>query len=157
MSRRFGPPPKPTALKVLEGQKYGLNKHEPKPKKHIGEQPPEWLNGIARIEWLRMKPQLEELGLLTDVDATAFEAYCDSYATLVECRIQLELDGLTVESETGVVKSHPLLAVKSQAAASVRHFCQEFGLTPSARTRMEVKPLTEEKDSPDNKMAKLLG
>lgn len=76
-----GRKPKPTAIKLLEGNpgKRPLNKSEPKPKKGAPKCPA-WLLPEAKKEWKRMAEQLELLGLLTAVDMTAFAGYCQSYA-----------------------------------------------------------------------------
>ena len=60
-----GRKPKPTALKVLEGNPGGrpLNLNEPKPVKKAP-RCPSWLEDEAKKEWKRMGKVLEQLGLL---------------------------------------------------------------------------------------------
>ena len=74
-----GRKPKPTAIKALEGNpgKRELNKNEPKPKKKAPACP-KWLDDEAKKEWRRLSKQLEELGILTEVDMTAFAGYCQA-------------------------------------------------------------------------------
>ena len=68
-----GRPPKPTAIKELEGNpgKRPLNKNEPKPKAKAPKCPP-WLESDAKKEWRRLSKELEAMGLLTQVDMAAF-------------------------------------------------------------------------------------
>ena len=71
-----GRKPKPTALKVLEGNpgKRPLNDHEPIPPK--GElKCPSWLLPEAKKEWKRLASSLEAMGVLTMADLTAFAGY----------------------------------------------------------------------------------
>ena len=70
-----GRKPKPTAVKELEGNpgKRPLNELEPKPKKKAPKCPG-WLDAEAKTEWRRVAKQLEELGVLTEVDMAAFAA-----------------------------------------------------------------------------------
>lgn len=76
-----GRPPKPTAVKELEGNpgKRPLNKNEPKPKQ-IAPKCPSWLEPDAKKEWRRLSKELETMGLLTQVDMAAFAGYCQAYA-----------------------------------------------------------------------------
>ena len=64
-----GRKPKPTALKMLEGNPGGrpLNEAEPKPQKKAPRCPP-WLEDEAKREWKRMAKVLEQMGLLTEMD-----------------------------------------------------------------------------------------
>ena len=76
-----GRKPKPTALKVLEGNpgKRPLNDREPVPPKGTLKCPA-WLLPEAKKEWKRLAPALEAMGVLTMADLTAFEGYCQAYA-----------------------------------------------------------------------------
>lgn len=68
-----GRPPKPTAVKELEGNpgKRPLNKNEPKPKQ-TAPKCPSWLEPDAKKEWRRLSKELESMGLLTEVDMAIF-------------------------------------------------------------------------------------
>ena len=76
-----GRKPKPTAVKVLEGNpgKRSLNTNEPKPVKKAP-RCPAWLEDEAKKEWKRMAKQMEQLGILTEIDMAAFAGYCQAYA-----------------------------------------------------------------------------
>ena len=78
-----GPAPKPTALKLLEGNpgKQKLNKNEPMPKvPDVIPKPPKRLLPEAKKEWKRLAPAMVALGLLTEVDTSAFAELCQNYA-----------------------------------------------------------------------------
>jgi len=147
MSRIYGPPPKPTALKLLEGNPghQKLNMEEPKCAEIAPVQPPEWLDVIGQYEYQRVWPLLTEMGLLSAVDVGAFEAYCDAYSTMVRMAIVCNELGSTYVTDQGQVRARPEATLKIQAANAVRQFSQEFGLTPSARGRMSIK--SEEKET----------
>ena len=76
-----GRKPKPTAIKELEGNpgKRQLNEYEPHP---AAKAPtcPKWLDDDAKKEWRRLAKQMEQIGILTEVDMAAFAAYCQAYA-----------------------------------------------------------------------------
>ena len=76
-----GRKPKPTAIKELEGNpgKRPLNDAEPKPERKAPPCP-KWLEPEAKKEWRRLSKQLEQIGVLTEVDQAAFASYCQAYA-----------------------------------------------------------------------------
>ena len=87
-----GRKPKPTAMKILEGNpgKRPLNENEPVPPK--GEiKSPAWLLPEAKKEWKRLAPSLEAMGVLTMADWTAFQGYCQAYARWKEADYQEDI------------------------------------------------------------------
>jgi phage terminase small subunit len=78
-----GRKPKPTHLKLLEGErnKDRINFDEPKFKPKAPKCP-SWLSKEARREWRRLAPDLERLGLLTDADLAMFASYCSAVGKL---------------------------------------------------------------------------
>jgi len=145
MTRR-GRKPKPTALKVLEGNpgKRPLPQNEPKPKPIAPERPP-WLTGEGRKMWERLAPELERLGLLTAIDGEAFAAACQCWKTYVDCQRHLKKHGYTYAyvNKAGAENEieRPQVKIAQKALDQFKAFCAEFGLTPSSRTRIDVKPV----------------
>ena len=97
-----GPPPKPTKLKLLRGEKNKdrINENEPQPAtgkldcpKHLGEE--------AKRYWEGEAPKLQRLGLLTEIDIGPFELLCEAYGNWIEYKKLLKEGGLT---EVGVAK-----------------------------------------------------
>jgi phage terminase small subunit len=76
-----GRKPKPTSLKVLQGNpgKRPLNENEPKPPPRLPRSP-EHLSEEAKKEWRRAGKFLFQLGLVSDIDRAAFAAYCQAWA-----------------------------------------------------------------------------
>lgn len=69
-----GRKPKPTALKVLEGNPghRPLNKREPMPKGRLP-RCPDWLEEDAKKEWKRLGKILAEMG---DADESRYDGFC---------------------------------------------------------------------------------
>lgn len=134
-----GPAPKPTSLKVLEGNPghEKLNRSEPKPRP-VAPDCPGWLTAEAKREWQRIAPALERLGLLTEIDGAALAGYCQSYARWRQCQEVLKRKGLTFQTKSGYVAARPEVAIGNRALIELRAFCVQFGLTPSARARMQL-------------------
>lgn len=146
-----GPAPKPTVLKVITGNpgKRPLPKNEPKPAP-VAPPCPSWLNPTARAEWKRVAPELEKLGLLTRIDMAALASYCVAYSDLVAARREIDGHGFSMEivTEKGGLyyQQRPEVSIANKAMALIKGFCQEFGLTPSARGRMSVPQRPEGDD-----------
>ncbi len=124
-----GRPPKPTALRILQGNagKRAINKEEPKPE--AGAVPPPWLGPDPRKEWNRLAPELERLGVLTVLDADALAVLC----TLIVAFKEALQEG----------------KVSPTMAAEIRAYYGRFGMTPADRVRVKVEP-----KKPDSKLTK---
>lgn len=144
-----GRKPKPTHLKVLQGNpgKRPLNKNEPKPEPRAP-YCPRWLSKRAKEEWKRIVPELEKLGLLTKIDMAALAGYCQAYARWREAEEILEREGLTMEhtNKAGAtnVSLHPAFFAAQKYLAQMKAFATEFGLTPSSRSRINLPEQKEE-------------
>jgi P27 family predicted phage terminase small subunit len=141
-----GRPPKPTALKILQGgdTRKSRRKNEPKPDVGIPECP-EYLDGYARAEWEAVAPILERLRVLTTADRGALELLCRAYAEYREATETVSEDGATYEStnaETGavIIKAHPAVNQRNDAWRRYRAALADFGLTPSSRAKIAVEP-----------------
>jgi len=135
-----GRKPKPTTLKILEGNpgRRPLNDGPPQAPAEVPECP-EFLDDEAKAEWFRMAPVLLDMGLLTPADRAALAAYCISYSRWVAAEAQVRRLGTIVKSplKNFPMKS-PYLTVADQALETMRKFMVEFGLTPSSRSRIRV-------------------
>jgi P27 family predicted phage terminase small subunit len=142
-----GPAPKPTALKLIQGNpgKRPLNKAEPKPGIDSG-YCPRHLRGHAAAEWRRVVPELRRMGLLTVLDRTALEAYCSEYALYRQAATLLEEHGLTFITKKGYVQQRPEVAIAQKALAAMRAFMTQFGMTPASRTKVSARMEEEESD-----------
>lgn len=99
---------------------------------------PRNLPTAARQLWKTIAPQLNELGLLTEVDGPAFTALCLHWAAMVEASNSLKADGVTTLDERGLPRKNPAMQILRDNSAAFRQWCQLFGLTPSSRTRLPV-------------------
>ena len=132
-----GRKPKPTAVKVLEGNpgKRPLNMYEPVPEKKAPECP-SWLNDEAKAEWDRLADKMVNLGTLTETDMAAFAGYCQSYVRWKEAEEFIEKHGTIVKTPSGYWQQVPQVSIAQTNLKVMLKFCSEFGLTPSSRSRM---------------------
>lgn len=148
-----GTKPKPTAKKKLQGNPGRRPLPPAEPQVRGTTTPPKWLGKRAKTEWRRLAPRLELLGILTHADRAAFATYCAAYARMVEAETFLASPAaggsLVFRTDGGALKPWPHVQIANQAADTMRKFIVEFGLTPSARTRLSVENPKKETDSED--------
>lgn len=144
-----GRKPKPTAIKELEGNpgKRKLNQYEPKPLKKAPKCP-SWLDNEAKKEWRRTAKQLEQLGILTEVDMAAFAGYCQAYARWKEAEEFISKHGTIVKTPSGYWQQVPQVSIAQTYLKIMNKFCEQFGLTPSARSRIVSDNGKQDADDP---------
>lgn len=127
-----GRPPKPTALKLLQGNpgKRPLNDREPKPP--VGCVPPDYVKADAALlkEWSLEAPRLTRLKILTEIDG-------DPLARLCVLRVKFR-DALAEGASGGS------LAMMSKEMRSLE---LQFAIGAANRVRVKV-----EKPQPDRKL-----
>jgi len=147
-----GPPPKPAALKKLEGT-YRADRDAGgslTPPPAVPERP-SWFDKDARAEWDRVVPQLVELGVLTGLDGGALERYCVAHANWLQAQKRLQKVGPIVKTPFGPQKN-PDLKIALDERAAAKQLAQELGLSPSARSRVKAP----EKAKPEDDAADFL-
>lgn len=119
----MGNKPKPTKLRLLEGNRgHRSIPNNPKPLP-VYPRPPKTLDKYGRKEWRKRGKELYRMGLLSVLDLPAFEIYCDWYSEWTRAKT---------------------LIAKKEAGHQVRMFMIEFGMTPSSRTGLSIDEGAEE-------------
>lgn len=150
-----GRKPKPTALKVLEGNpgKRPLNSKEPKPKT-TRLKCPEWLEEEAKKEWKRLAKPLQQMGVLTEVDLMPFAGYCQAYARWKEAEEFITKHGSIVKTPSGYWQQVPQVSIAQTNLKLMVKVGEQFGLTPSSRSRLIAGETTQGNGDP---MESILG
>jgi P27 family predicted phage terminase small subunit len=134
-----GRPPKPTAVKIAEGNPghRPLNTREPKPE--VGAPPrPKDLSKVARKEWDRIVRLLKPTGVLARTDLAVLEMYCESYADFKDALKWVRKLGPLVKAKNGTIQHNPAIGICNTAKKITGRFASELGLTPSSRARLIV-------------------
>jgi P27 family predicted phage terminase small subunit len=138
-----GKKPKPTALKLLEGNpgKRRLNSQEPRVAVSMPK-PPKHLTQGALNEWKRVAKILHAVGVLSVIDRAVLAGYCQSYARWAEAEQKLKDHGLLIKSKSpnNFPMQSPYLAIANKALAQMMSLAAELGLTPSSRVRIHANP-----------------
>lgn len=147
-----GRPATPTALKILRGNpgKRAISKREPKPRTDMPVCP-RWLDEHARRKWGKLIPELKAMGVLTIVDGDALANYCQLWSRWrrAEEFIQRSGDAYSIKNPDGTlkyVKIVPQVAIARDLLQQLRAYQSEFGLTPAARTKIEVTNVAKAED-----------
>jgi P27 family predicted phage terminase small subunit len=148
-----GKKPTPSHLKLITGtfRKDRSSKHEPMPELAIPSVPPE-LSDDAKLEWGRASVDLYRMGLLTHIDRMALAAYCDSCGIFIRARRLLAklgedgADGLLIKTAQGNLIQNPLIGIANKAKRDMMAYAAEFGMTPSARARVNGSAASEKND-----------
>lgn len=129
MSR--GRKPKPTALKILQGNpgKRPLPRNEPKP--HGKAEQPDWLTAGGRSVWEQYAPVVEGMGLLTDADADVFGRWCELAAEFRD----------------------KLVDMSAAKMARMDKLESRFGLDPVSRASLGMAAMKAEKKNPFGNLA----
>jgi P27 family predicted phage terminase small subunit len=153
-----GTKPKPTHLKLVTGNpgKRTLNRKEAKTKAAIPA-PPAHLTADAVEEWERVATELFNLGILSEIDRAALAAYAMAYGRWVQAERAIgkmaEKDqltgGLMIKTSNGNAIQNPLVGTANKAAADMMRYAAEFGMTPSARSKISAEPPQESGDPAD--------
>lgn len=145
-----GRKPKPTALKVVQGNagKRALPKNEPAPEA-LAEvpEPAEWMGEIAAGIWRSVAPWLVATKIMAATDLHNLEAFCMAYQRWREAQDDIDMNGLVVPGARGGVVKNPACTVANESLRQVATFGSALGLDPAARARL--KPAgTGEKTNP---------
>ena len=97
---------------------------------------------------------LEQMGLLTEMDMAAFAGYCQAYARWKEAEEFITQHGAMVRTPNGYLQQVPQVSIAQTNMKIMLRFCEQFGLTPSARSRIIAG---EGSVDPADEMERLLG
>lgn len=130
-----GPKPKPTNLKLLQGNpgQRALPQNEPKPRPNRPKMP-SYLGRIGRKRWKELLPELHGVGVLTIVDGDVLGGYCLAYETKI-----IALEHLRDEGEVVEGKTNPWRYVLNRAMDDERHLGPELGIGAASRSKIDVK------------------
>jgi len=139
----------PSAIHELKGSyeknPKRKNKKEPKPPEGMPTAP-RYLDRIAKNEWRYITRLLDEMGVLSLADKSALTLYCQTFSEwrkAVDMCNEYGAWAIQRDSKGNVeTKRHVWDGARERNADACRRWLTEFGLTPSARTKLEVEPNT---------------
>ena len=138
-----GPKPRPTALRIIDGNPSGrpLNEKEPAP---IGRaRCPIHLSKVGRARWKRIVAAMPP-GFYTPADEALLAAYCEAWSDHVKATKTLD-DGasIIVKTPAGGVSVSPLLIIRARTAATMAMLGTRLGLSPADRSGLAAPAVAE--------------
>lgn len=132
-----GPRPKPTALRLLHGdRKDRINDSEPVAPEGLPECPDE-TSPAVRAVWDYTLDQLRAMGVVSPADRDALLCYCEAVVTHRQASAILARSKVLVKrADSDGLMRNPALIIQRDAALLVAKFAQHFGLSPSARSEI---------------------
>ncbi len=134
-----GRPPKPTALKLIQGNpgKRKLDKNGPAPDALAQvPDPPAWLGSIAASIWRQVAPWLVQARIITDTDLHNLELFAMAYQRWREAEEDISKNGIVVMGAKQEIKN-PACTVANESARRISTFGAALGLDPAARARLK--------------------
>lgn len=114
--------------------------------------PPEDLPESTHDTWSRICSQLAGLKILTPLDLDSIKQYCFQKHMMDEAMEVLKTDGYTVTMTNKAGGSYPMkspwVAIYNEAATQVNRIGQQFGFSPSSRTKISIGQVKEKKVNP---------
>jgi P27 family predicted phage terminase small subunit len=145
-----GPAPTPTNILSLRGSTLVSGRRRAKEPKGPPGPPdcPDWLDEDGKAMWGSLVPMLEGMGVLTRVDGNALARYCRLWTRWRKAEAFIDKHGeiYPLKDESGKVKymqQFPQVAIAAKLAQQLTKLEQEFGMTPSARSRIQIDARTE--------------
>ena len=162
MNKR-GPKPKPTALRVLEGNpgRREINADEPTCDMPAEKPSAVAMDALASAEFDRVMAAMPA-GIYTALDATTLAQHALAWSMLVKAQKSIDEDGVLIESEkydkegnlVAVFKViNPATKIWKAAAATLIQTSDRLGLSPGVRSRLKVP---SRKEAEGSKFAKLI-
>tara|TARA_R100000664_G_scaffold24116_2_gene33799 strand:- start:1771 stop:2250 length:480 start_codon:yes stop_codon:yes gene_type:complete len=116
---------------------------------------PEWLSEIGKEQYDLVVNQLNNIGMLYQVDLKLIEAYANSMALHIEAEQELRRVGriMVYKDDEGRPKHSqivPMQTISKQALDQAIKIASHFGLTPSSRTKITSPQKLEIKDNEFN-------
>lgn len=115
-------------------------------------EPPEYLDEIGVREWDIIVPGLQAANVLSRIDLSLVAMYCNEIATYVDCQRKMREQNsrvMVIKDDNGKIKyaqQVPFQKIANEALEKALKLAAEFGLTPSARTRIGTIKESEEHD-----------
>lgn len=143
-----GPAPKPTKLRLLDGaRERDLNRAEPIARTGKIE-PPDYVSDDVRGIFEYVVHELEHMRIASPADVDSIMCFAEAVDKHRKASALLARSSVLVKGLHGTLVRNPALAVQRDAANTIRQFAQEFGLTPSARARINNERIERDEDNP---------
>lgn len=145
---KSGPAPVPLKLRLLRGESRPshVNLREPITR-DIPPEPPDMADDVREI-WDYTLNELMVMKIATSADRDTLRCYCEAVVAHRKASKILAKTAVLVRGLHGTMVRNPALQIQRDSAHTIRAFAQEFGLTPSGRTRIVAEGRSDADKNP---------
>lgn len=145
-----GPPPKPTAVKKLEGNpgKRKLPKEPELTALHLSDLPA-FFPPFAHAFWREKVPLLRREVKLAAIDEPLAMSCALAFGLMMQAAQKLKREGLTIKEGDGARKKNPAAQVVRDQMTSFHTMASKLGMSPADRARLFSDLLAGEKEGLD--------
>jgi P27 family predicted phage terminase small subunit len=154
-----GPAPKPAGLRIIEGtdsrgRSGRLLDRTREPVAPQGPlEPPYDMGGELREVWDRLAAALKAMHIDSPADVDALATLCEAIVTHRTASRVIRGSAILLKGSRSNWVANKAVAIQRDSAATIRQLAAEFGLTPSARMRVETDPYDGSRVSGPNPFA----
>lgn len=103
---------------------------------------PDHLSKTGKYWFKKLVDDFNQIGLIEQLDRLALELLVESYAEYrSHCKV-VDEEGATYKTTATsgeiVIKANPAVAMKSDAWKRLKSMMEQFGMTPSARSKLDI-------------------
>jgi P27 family predicted phage terminase small subunit len=135
----------PTIMRIVTGNasKVPINEHEPTAPPSATDAP-EWLDGKALEKWNETAPRLIQAGLLTALDREMWIRYCVTWELWWTNKELVRQRGDLYKTKSGHIQQSPAYTQMRALSHDLARMEQQFGMTPAARSQINLHPSTDD-------------
>ena len=129
--------PQPTVVRFARGNLRGKPAPIDEPQPTADLKMPEGMSKAAQECWKFLAEPLREARMAAEPDSLALSMFCEAYATYKKATKKISKPNGLVIHRDGLPQVSPHFKVANEAMMMMYRFMVEFGMTPSARTRLK--------------------
>jgi P27 family predicted phage terminase small subunit len=133
---RTGRRPRPTALKILQGERPSRVNDDEMPAPAGAPGPPDDLDADVARAYRQLVELLEPTGVLTGLDGLALLAFAQAVSTHSRAAALESAVGPLVRDEHNQPRVNPASRIRRDAGRDVLRWASEFGMTPASRSQI---------------------
>ncbi|TQM94554.1 P27 family phage terminase small subunit [Roseinatronobacter monicus] len=136
----MGRPRKPTALKAIAGTKRPCRENPNEPQARAGTaDPPAWLSDRAASHFARLGAILHGLGVASPDDGDMLALLSSRLEEIEILTATIEDGGRSYQTENGMRRAAPEVAMRNEAMRHAQSLLGEFGLSPATRAKVSAR------------------
>lgn len=115
---------------------------------------PDYFDDDELQKWHELTDDLQTMGIMSSDCREQMIAYCTAYAGYMQCRREVEKEGMVIDSKDGS-KRNPRMTDLHKFLEQMNRLRPEFGLTPASRSKLVSMKSDEEENPMEHLVARL--